>query len=116
MRDDVRGALAIAENATMAERTIDITTTGRRSGEPRRIEICFYRFDGAIYLSGIPAARRRDLRNSCNVRRLSSTGDDADPGATMTECSLQQTIQSSIVTTVGISDPLRVSINNGGSP
>jgi hypothetical protein len=41
MRDDVRQALAISCSSTIEERTIDITTTGRRSGEPRRIEICF---------------------------------------------------------------------------
>jgi deazaflavin-dependent oxidoreductase (nitroreductase family) len=60
MRDDVRQALGIDRSASMEERTIDITTTGRRSGQPRRIEICFYRFGDTIYLSGIPAPRTRD--------------------------------------------------------
>ena len=60
MRDDVRQALAIDRSATLEERTIDITTTGRRSGEPRRIEICFYRFEDSIYLSGVPGPRTRD--------------------------------------------------------
>jgi deazaflavin-dependent oxidoreductase (nitroreductase family) len=60
MRDDVRQALAIVRSSTLEERTIDITTTGRRSGEPRRIEICFYRFEDSIYLSGIPGPRTRD--------------------------------------------------------
>jgi hypothetical protein len=54
MRDDVRQALAIGRSAPLEERTIDITTTGRRSGEPRRIEIVVYRFEDSIYLSGIP--------------------------------------------------------------
>jgi deazaflavin-dependent oxidoreductase (nitroreductase family) len=40
-------------------RTIDITTKGRRSGEPRRIEIVFHNIDGRIYLSGMPSRRRR---------------------------------------------------------
>jgi deazaflavin-dependent oxidoreductase (nitroreductase family) len=39
--------------------TIDITTTGRRSGKPRRIEIVFHRIDGRIWISGIPSPRRR---------------------------------------------------------
>jgi deazaflavin-dependent oxidoreductase (nitroreductase family) len=60
MRDDVRRALAISRSATLEERTIDITTTGRRSGEPRRIEICLYRLADAIYLSGVPGPRTRD--------------------------------------------------------
>jgi hypothetical protein len=60
VRDDVRNALNINDSSTVEDRTIDITTTGRRSGEPRRIEICFYRFGDAIYLSGIPSPRDRD--------------------------------------------------------
>jgi deazaflavin-dependent oxidoreductase (nitroreductase family) len=36
--------------------TIDITTTGRRSGLPRRIELVFHNFDGRIYISGSPRA------------------------------------------------------------
>lgn len=39
--------------------TIDITTTGRRSGRPRRLEIVFHNIDGRIYISGIPSRRRR---------------------------------------------------------
>ena len=40
-------------------RTIDITTTGRRSGEARRIEIAFHVIDGRIYITGMPRADRR---------------------------------------------------------
>jgi deazaflavin-dependent oxidoreductase (nitroreductase family) len=60
MRNDVRQALEIGPSATIAERTIDITTVGRRSGQERRIEICFYRVGDTIYLTGVPAAKRRD--------------------------------------------------------
>jgi deazaflavin-dependent oxidoreductase (nitroreductase family) len=60
MRDEVRQALAISGSTPIEQRTSDITTTGRRSGEPRRIEICFYRFKDSVYLSGIPAPRTRD--------------------------------------------------------
>jgi deazaflavin-dependent oxidoreductase (nitroreductase family) len=59
MREDVRQALAIESSSAIEDRTIDITTTGRRSGEPRRIEIIFYRLGDDIYLSGIPATRPR---------------------------------------------------------
>jgi len=38
--------------------TIDITTTGRRTGQPRRIEIVFFNFGGRIYISGMPRADR----------------------------------------------------------
>ena len=38
---------------------IDITTTGRRSGLPRRIEIVVHNFGGRLYISGRPSHRRR---------------------------------------------------------
>lgn len=47
---DVQAALA-------DDLTIDITTTGRRSGEPRRIEIWFMHVDGTIYITGTPGRR-----------------------------------------------------------
>jgi deazaflavin-dependent oxidoreductase (nitroreductase family) len=59
MRDDVRQALALDGSSSLQQRTIDITTTGRRTGEPRRIETVFYPLDGEIYLSGLPGPRPR---------------------------------------------------------
>ena len=55
--------MAVTQDAIKAalERghTIDITTTGRRSGEPRRLEIVFHNIDGRIYISGTPYPRKR---------------------------------------------------------
>ena len=48
---------AEARAALARDRTIDITTTGRRSGLPRRIETWFYKVDDQIYLSGSPGRR-----------------------------------------------------------
>jgi deazaflavin-dependent oxidoreductase (nitroreductase family) len=42
---------------------IDITTTGRRSGQPRRVELVFHAIDGRIYLSGMPGFPRSWLAN-----------------------------------------------------
>lgn len=39
--------------------TIDLITTGRRSGESRRVEIVFHNIDGRIVISGIPSRRTR---------------------------------------------------------
>lgn len=39
---------------------IDITTTGRRTGEARRIEIVFHNVDGRLYITGM--ARRGSTR------------------------------------------------------
>ena len=69
MRDDMREALAIDASSTLEDRTIDITTTGRTSGSPRRIEIVFYRIDDSIYLSGIPAPVRRDWLANLSAER-----------------------------------------------
>jgi len=39
------------------DRTIDITTTGRKSGRPQRIEIWFHNLDGRLYITGTPGRR-----------------------------------------------------------
>jgi len=44
---------------SIKDRVIDITTTGRRTGEQRRIEIVFHNFDGRLFLSGVPSHRKR---------------------------------------------------------
>lgn len=43
--------------ALARDRTVDITTTGRKSGQPHRIEIWFHNLDGRIYLTGRPGKR-----------------------------------------------------------
>jgi len=52
MNDQIRTALARGT-------TIDITTTGRKSGEPRRIEIVFHNIDGRLIITGSPRADRK---------------------------------------------------------
>jgi deazaflavin-dependent oxidoreductase (nitroreductase family) len=37
--------------------TVDITTTGRRSGQPRRIEIWMLDVDGRFFITGTPGRR-----------------------------------------------------------
>jgi deazaflavin-dependent oxidoreductase (nitroreductase family) len=39
--------------------TIDITTRGRRTDQPRRIEIVFHNFGGRLFISGLPSRRKR---------------------------------------------------------
>ena len=52
MNDAIRTALARGG-------IFDLTTTGRRSGEPRRIEIVFHVIDGRIVVSGMPRREKR---------------------------------------------------------
>ncbi len=43
--------------ALEAERVVDITTTGRHSGDPRRIEIWIHHVDGRWFITGRPGRR-----------------------------------------------------------
>jgi deazaflavin-dependent oxidoreductase (nitroreductase family) len=52
MDDQIRRALARGH-------LIDITTTGRRTGEPRRLEIVFHNIDGRLIITGSPRADRK---------------------------------------------------------
>lgn len=51
MNEQTRRALATGH-------VIDITTTGRQSGDPRRIEIMFHNIGGRLYITGMPRADR----------------------------------------------------------
>jgi deazaflavin-dependent oxidoreductase (nitroreductase family) len=52
MDEQVRRALAHGQ-------VIDITTIGRRTGAPRRIEIVFHVIEGRIVITGMPSPRTR---------------------------------------------------------
>lgn len=52
MNDPIRDALATGG-------IVDLTTTGRRTGQPRRIEIVFHSIDGRIVISGMPRTEKR---------------------------------------------------------
>ena len=49
-----------------SQRTIDLTTFGRKSGLPRRIEIWWFRVDGRFVITGTPG--RRDWFANVNAR------------------------------------------------
>lgn len=50
MADEVTGAL-------QAGGIIDMTTTGRKTGQARRLEIVFHNIDGTLYITGRPGRR-----------------------------------------------------------
>jgi deazaflavin-dependent oxidoreductase (nitroreductase family) len=56
-----------ARHALSRGHRIDITTTGRRTGLPRRIEIVFHNIDGRIYISGLPSRRTRAWIHNLNA-------------------------------------------------
>jgi deazaflavin-dependent oxidoreductase (nitroreductase family) len=57
-RDEGAGAMdQRIREAIESGRVIDITTTGRQTGESRRIEIWFHNVDGDVYITGTPGRR-----------------------------------------------------------
>jgi deazaflavin-dependent oxidoreductase (nitroreductase family) len=60
LSNEIRAALSQSQ-------VIDLTTTGRRTGRPRRIEIFLHSDDGQLFITGMPRAdRTRDWLH--NVR------------------------------------------------
>jgi hypothetical protein len=59
--DPVRRALSRGE-------LIDITTIGRTSGSPHRVELVFHSFDGRLYISGRPGPRDWQANMAANPR------------------------------------------------
>ena len=49
----------LTRRALMMGGLIDMTTAGRRSGEPRRIEIALHAIGGHLFVSGMPSPRKR---------------------------------------------------------
>jgi deazaflavin-dependent oxidoreductase (nitroreductase family) len=45
------------QQALARDRTIDITTRGRKTGQLRRTEIWFHNIDGQVYITGTPGRR-----------------------------------------------------------
>ena len=45
------------EHALKTDNLIDITTVGKKTGQPRTIEIVFHNFDGVLYITGTPGRR-----------------------------------------------------------
>ena len=106
-------------NGLANDRTIDITTIGRTSGLPRRIETWFYRVDDQIYLTGSPG--RRDwyanlLANPDFTFHLKqSVGADLPARATpITDPEKRRTIFERILSDLGGSENLQAWLE--GSP
>ena len=48
---------ANVQEALEKDLIIDITTTGRKSGDAHRVEIWFHNLDGILYITGLPGTR-----------------------------------------------------------
>ena len=73
------------EQALSRSGIVDITTTGRKSGQARRIEIFLHNLDGAFYLTGKPGFPRDWIANLAADPRMTlhlKRGVEADVNAT----------------------------------
>ncbi|MBU1227742.1 MAG: nitroreductase family deazaflavin-dependent oxidoreductase [Actinobacteria bacterium] len=91
--------------------TIDITTIGRASGVPRRIEIWFHRVGGRFYITGTPG--RRDwyanlLAEPWFTFHLKETieADVKALAAPVTDPATRRRVLGEITRRVGATDPL----------
>jgi deazaflavin-dependent oxidoreductase (nitroreductase family) len=91
---------------------IDITTRGRQTGQPRRIELVFHNFGGRIFLSGKPFPRRRSWIANLDadphfIFHLKDPGAEVDLPATgrvITDAAERRTILVQVAAAWGRSD------------
>jgi hypothetical protein len=101
----------LIQEALQIDRTIDITTTGRTSGEPRRIEMWFHNVDGAVFITRTPGTRNWYANlladPSCVFHLKETTTADLTARATpVTEPNERRSILEVITKRVDASDPL----------
>ena len=85
--------------------TIDMTTTGRRTGKPRRIELVFHNIDGRLIISGSPNPRTRgwiynleaDPHLTFHLKRGPAQGDLPATARVVTDEAERRTIAEWIV-------------------
>jgi deazaflavin-dependent oxidoreductase (nitroreductase family) len=96
-----------AARALASDQVIDITTIGRKSGEPRRIEIWFHRLDGKYYITGTPGRPRSwyaNLRAHPSFTfhlKQSATADLAATARPVTDAAEREKVLAAILATLG---------------
>ena len=99
MNDEIKQALA-------KDRVIDMTTTGRASGQPRRKETWFHNIDGQVYLTGTPGKRDWYANMVANPAftfhlKESVTADLAAQARPVTEPDERQRVMARILRNIG---------------
>jgi deazaflavin-dependent oxidoreductase (nitroreductase family) len=91
------------EEALANDQVIDITTTGRKSGDQRRIEIWFHRLDGRFYITGTPNRPRSWYANLVASPaftfhlKQSTTADLAATARPITELAERESVFASLL-------------------
>ncbi|HEY0733714.1 MAG TPA: nitroreductase family deazaflavin-dependent oxidoreductase [Herpetosiphonaceae bacterium] len=102
---------AAIAHALKNDTLIDITTIGKRTGTPRRIEIAFHTFDGVLYITGYPGKRDWYANLLANphftLHLKQSTQADLPATATpITDAATRQQVLRSVVERWGRPDEL----------
>ena len=95
--------------ALETDRTIDITTTGRKSGSPRKVEIWFHNVDGRIYITGTPGTRdwyANMVANSAFTFHLKRTVQADIPATAVLPQNLQAAWAQELTTAAAIASAL----------
>ena len=104
------------QEALEKDLVIDITTTGRKSGQPRRVEIWFHNLDGVLYITGLPGSRgwyANILADPCMTFHLkdNATADLPARATPVTDPAEKRRVMERICTKQGTLDQLEA-----GSP
>ena len=93
------GRMDIVRAELAADPTIDITTIGRRSGQPRRIEIWMLDVDGRFFITGTPGPRdwlanlQADSRLVVHLKHQASVDLDARAAAVTDEATRRHVLE-----------------------
>jgi deazaflavin-dependent oxidoreductase (nitroreductase family) len=98
--DAVAHALDIGPGSSRAERTIDITTLGARTGAPRRVEVWFHRIDGRWYITGMPAPRNWYANVRANPRFIVHLKHGVTADLPATAAPVDEPIRRRVITAV----------------
>jgi deazaflavin-dependent oxidoreductase (nitroreductase family) len=96
-----------AAQALARDQVIDITTTGRKTGQPRRLEIWYHRLDGKYYITGTPGRPRSWYANlvahpsfTFHLKQ-SATADLAATARPITETAEREKVLGGILPSLG---------------
>ena len=98
---------------------IDITTIGRKSRQPRRVEIWFHNLDGVFYITGLPGSRGwyanilADPRMTFHLKET-TTADLPARATPITDTAEKRRIMERICTKQGTLDQLEARVS--GAP
>ena len=93
------GIVQVVRDELRADPTIDITTYGRRTGEPRRIEIWMMDVDGRFFITGTPGPRdwlanlRQDARLIVHLKLTAGTDIDATASEVLDETTRRMVLE-----------------------